>query len=72
MPNSSRLLLLPWGMAISGYLTSRKTSCNQWLATDKQEIHVWAQVRQGERKPPQMEDTHDNLSMLMLYILLYP
>ena len=58
-------------MAISGYLTSRKTSCDQWLATNKEEIHLWAQVSQGERKPPQMEDTYDNLSMLMLYILLY-
>ena len=41
------------------------------MATDKQEIHLWAQVSQGERKPPQMEDTHDNLSMLMLYFLFY-
>ena len=23
-------------------------------------IHYWAQVSQGERKPPQMEDTYDN------------
>ena len=56
-------------MAVAGYYTSRKTSYNQWLATDRQEIHYRAQVSQGERKPSQMEDTHDSLSMLMLYLL---
>ena len=71
MPNSSRLLLLPWCTAISGYLTSRKTSCNQWLATDKQEIRIQVQVSQGERKPSQMEDTHDNICKLMQYLLFY-
>ena len=58
-------------MAIVGYHTSRKTSYNQWLATNNQEIHYQAQVSQGERKPPQTEDTCDNLSMLMLYLLFY-
>ena len=47
-------------MVITGYHTSRKTSYNQWLATNKQKIHYWAQVSQGERKPPQTEDTYDN------------
>ena len=56
-------------MAIAGYCTSRKTSCNQWLATDKQEIHYWAQISQGERKLPQTEDTSDHSSMSMLYLL---
>ena len=55
-------------MAIAGYHTS---SYNQWLVTDKQEICYQAQVSQGERKPPQMEDTRDNSSMLMLYLLFY-
>ena len=58
-------------MAISGYLTSRKTICNQWLAIIKQEIRIRARVSQGERKPSQMEDTHDNLSKLMQYLLFY-
>ena len=58
-------------MAIAGYHTSRKTSYNQWLATDKQEIFYQVQVSQGERKPPQTEDTHDNSSMLTLYLLFY-
>ena len=58
-------------MAVSGYLTSRKTRSNQWLATYKQEIHLWAQISQGERKSLQMEDTHDNLSVLMTYLLFY-
>ena len=71
MPNSSRLLLLPRCLAISGYLTSNETSCKQWLASYKQEINLWVQVSQGKGKPPQMEDTHDNLSMLMLYLLFY-
>ena len=51
-------------MAIAGYHTSRKTSYKQWLATDKQEIHFWARVSQGQRKPPQTEDIHDNSSIL--------
>ena len=58
-------------MAIAGYHTSRKISYNQWLATDKQEICYRARVSQEERKPPQMEDTHDNSNMLMLYLLFY-
>ena len=58
-------------MAITGYHTSRKTSYNQWLATDKQEICYRARVSQGERKSPQTEDTHDNSSMLTLYLLFY-
>ena len=58
-------------MAIAGYCTSRKTCYNLWLATDKQEIRYWAQVSQGERKLPQTEDTSDNSSMLMLYLLFY-
>ena len=61
-PKSSCLLLLPWCTAIAGYHTSRKISYNQWLATDKHEIHYWAWVSKGERKPPQMEDTCDNSS----------
>ena len=48
-PKSSHLLLLLWCTAITGYHTSRKTSCNQWLATDKQEIHYWTWVSQGEK-----------------------
>ena len=28
-------------------------------------------VSQGDRKAPQTEDTHDNSSMLMLYLLFY-
>ena len=67
-PKSSCLLLLPWCMTIIGYNTSRKTTCNQWLATDKQEIYYQVQVSQGEGKPTQTEDTHDNSSMLMLYL----
>ena len=58
-------------MAIAGYHTSRKTSYNQWLATDKQEIRYRSQVSQGEIKPPQTEDTYDNSNMLMLYLLFY-
>ena len=58
-------------MAISGYHTCKKTSYNQWLATDKQEIRYRAQVSQGKRKPAQTEDTRDNSSMLMLYLLFY-
>ena len=54
-------------MAIIGHHTSRITNYKQWLATDKQEIRYWAQVSRGERKPPQMEDTRDNSSMLMQY-----
>ena len=48
-----------------------ETNYNQWLATDKQEIRIRARVSQGERKPSQMEDTHDNLSKLMQYLLFY-
>ena len=55
-------------MAIVSYHTSRKNSYNQWLATDKQEIRYWMGFSQGERKLPQMEDTHDNSSMLTLYL----
>ena len=58
-------------MAIAGYHTSSKTSYNQWLATDKQDIRYRAQVSQGERKPPQVEHARDNLSMLMLCLLFY-
>ena len=58
-------------MAITGYHTSRKTSYNQWLAIDKQEIRYRAQVSQGERKPPQTEDTRDSSSKLTLYLLFY-
>ena len=58
-------------MAITGYHTSRKTSYNQWLATDKQEIRYRVQVSQGERKPPQMEDSCNNSSMLTPYLLFY-
>ena len=58
-------------MAITGYHTSRKTRYNQWQVTDKQEIHYRVRVRQGERKQPQMEDTHDNSSMLMLHLSFY-
>ena len=54
-------------MAIAGYHTSRKSNYKQWLATDNQEIHYQVRVSQGERKPPQMEDTRDNSSMLTLY-----
>ena len=42
----------PWCTAIVGYHTSRKTSYNQWLATDKQEIHYRARVSQGEKTTP--------------------
>ena len=58
-------------MAIAGYHTSGKTSYNQRLATDKQEICYHTRVSQGERKPPQMEDTCDILSMLTLNLLFY-
>ena len=60
-------------MAIVGYHTSRNTSYNQRLATDKQKIYYRAQVSQGERKPPQMEDTSVTIQvcMLTLYILFY-
>ena len=46
----------------------QKTSYNQLLATDKQEIHYWVRVSQGERKPPQTEDTHDNSSTVFIRI----
>ena len=69
-PKSSRLLLVPWCTTIAGYHTSRKTSYNQWLATDKQEICYQARVSQGEGKPPQTKHTHDKSSMLMLAILI--
>ena len=58
-------------MTIAGYHPSRKTSYNQWLATDKQEIRYCARVSQGGRKPPQTEYTRDNSSMLTLYLLFY-
>ena len=60
-------------MASTGYhtCTSRKTSYNQWLAANKQEIRYRAPVSQEERKPPQMKDTHDNSIMLTLYLLFY-
>ena len=61
-PKSSHLLPLPWCTDITGYHTSRKTNYNQWLATDKQEIHYWVRVSQGERKLPETEDTRDNSS----------
>ena len=67
-PKSSHIFLLPWCTAIAGYHTSRKTSYNHWVATDKQEICYRVQVSQGERKPPQTEDTHDNSRMLTLYL----
>ena len=41
------------------------------MATDKHKICYRAQVSQGERKPPQIEDAHENSSMLMLYVLFY-
>ena len=52
---------------------SRKTSYNQWLATDKQEIRYRERVSQGERKPLQMEDTRVTIQvcMLTLHILFY-
>ena len=58
-------------MAITDYHTSTKTSYNQWQAIDKQGIHYRARFSQGERKLPEMEDTCDNSSMLMLYLLFY-
>ena len=58
-------------MVIAGYYTRRKASYNQWLATDKQGIRYQARVSQGEREPPETEDTHDNLSMLTLYLLFF-
>ena len=60
-PKSSHRLLL-WFTAITGCHTSRKTSYNQWLVTDKQETHYQARVSQGERKPSQTEDTWDHSS----------
>ena len=58
-------------MAIADYHISRKTSYNQWLATDELTFCYWAQVSQGERKLPQTEDTRDNSSMLRLYLMFY-
>ena len=49
-PKSSRLLLLPWYTAITGYHTSRKNNYNQWLATLKQEICYWVQLNQSRRE----------------------
>ena len=67
----SHLLVLLWCMAIDGYRTRRKpVTTNGWLQTNKK-FATRCKVSQVERKSPQMGDTHDNSSMLMLYLLFY-
>ena len=44
---------------------------NQQTTTDKQANHYWTQVSQEQWKPQQTEYTHDNSSMLTLFLLFY-
>ena len=69
-PKSSCHLLLLLCTAIISYHFAEKpvTSIQQWHATDKQEICYLAWVCQGERKPPQIQDTGDNSTMVTLLL----
>ena len=54
------------------WLSYKQKNQLQPMAGYKQtKIHYWAQVSQGDRKPPQTEDNYDNQSMLTLYLLFY-